>query len=510
MTTNVRATGREAPHEPYAFARESARAATARDETTPGLFISAWRFRWLSLAITFAVAGTSALAGVFLAAPPTASAVISLTNPQPANVLAPGVVGDATLTRYTAQRADYITSNDVLRDVSSATGLTIDTIRHRLSVSPSSTSSVITVVATGSSRVDAVTLANGVVASYRTDTRSEVTRRTDAVTASIDADVKKINDGVRGLSAGSPEAQAAAQSIAALQSKASGIRTDNVSYGDGVDWATQPTENDVVVAGPPFKESAIGLMIGLAASMVIAWLLSDRKRQVVTSGRAGELLEVPLLGVSNRVRKPDAATAELAFTRQKQSLATASIALRARTDEGSIVVVGVGGGIATHDVALGIATGLTLQGNSTLIVEADFSQESRAEVDDGDDTGTGFATMLADTQGVTTPRTRGIDVGQGLSLELMRLGAIPPGTSWHVGGLPIALATLQEGRDFIVIDGGGLDSGHITAALVAACDALVFVIPDHSNEDDVIEARVSVETLQANLVGYVYVESDDD
>lgn len=508
MNTSLKAAGRAVPLQPRGTTKESARVTTPPDEITPGLFASAWRFRWLSLAITLAVAGTSVLAGVLLAPPPTATVVMSVTSPQADNVLAPAVVGDATLTRYTAQRADYVTSDDVLNGVSSAIGASPDAIRRRLTVSPSASSSVITIVGTGKTRAEAASLANAVVDSYRAATKADVAKRTDAVTASIDGDIKKIKDSVRGLPSG-PESQAAAQSIAQLESKASGVRTDNVSYGDGIDWATRTTPHDVVVAGPPLKEGAIGLLVGLAASMVIAWLLSDRKRQVVTSGRASELLDVPLLGIASQAIKPEGRSSEVVPVIQQQSLATASIALRARADRGTVVIVGLGGTLATHDVAMGIAAGLTMQGSATLVVEADFAHGSRIHPGKEKTGVTGFATMLADIRGVTTAKMIHTDLGQGRQVEVMPLGPIPQGQSWNVGGLPIALATLQEGHDFVVIDGGLLDSSHITAALCATGDALVFVLPDHVDEEDVLAARSMVETLQANVIGYIYLGSDD-
>lgn len=503
MSTNVRAVGRqEAPLRPT-VARGDDRFVASPSETTPGLIRSVWRFRWLAVAITLAVTGLSALIGSVVAPPPTATVSIALTSPQPDNVLAPSVVGDATLSRYTAQRADYITSDDVLKAVSAALTTPIEAVRGRLSVSPSATASVISIAATGPNRAEAAALANAVVVSYGEATKTEVNRRTEKVSASIETDVRKISASSRGLPPSSPQAQAAAQSMAALESKASTFRTDNIAYGDGVDWATHASEGDVAVAGLPYKTTAIGFIVGLALSMVAAWLLSERRREVATSGEVAQLLESPLLGVIRRAW--DGPNDDAAEGRQRLALATASVGLRARTDRGTVVVVGVDRKVASRDIAMGIASGLTVQGNRTLFVEGDVAYgEPGTDLPLEDDT-SGFATMLADTRGVTTPQTHLLKADHGASVEVMPLGRTATGDAYPpVGGLPIALATLQGSRDFVIIDGGSLDSGPVTSALIAASDALVFVVPDHADEEQVLQARATADTLHANLVGYIY------
>ena len=119
------------------------------ESNAPGLFPSVWRYRWLSLGIVVLLTTLSAAAGVLTAPPVSASSTVALKNPSATNVIAPGVVGDASTARYIQQRADFFTSDQVLEQVAGGqSGTSVSALRHRIHAVSTAGSSVITVTAT--------------------------------------------------------------------------------------------------------------------------------------------------------------------------------------------------------------------------------------------------------------------------------------------------------------------------------------------------------------------------
>src|SRR5689334_13631327 len=161
--------------------REGVELTANGDQATPGLLSSMWRFRWMSLAVVLAAGILSGGAGVLVAPRPSATATIALKNPGAQNVLARGVVGDASLARYTRQRADFLTSDDVLSVVSEGLpGHPVSKLRSEITVTASTTSNLLTITATSNSAADAVALANTLVDSYSKATRAQVKQLTSA------------------------------------------------------------------------------------------------------------------------------------------------------------------------------------------------------------------------------------------------------------------------------------------------------------------------------------------
>src|SRR3712207_6698328 len=89
-----------------------------------------------------------------------AKATIALATPPAKSVLAPGIQGDASLARYTAQRAAFVRSDAVLRTVAAELGREdLTALRRDISATPSGTSNTILVVAEADTDAEAVRLA---------------------------------------------------------------------------------------------------------------------------------------------------------------------------------------------------------------------------------------------------------------------------------------------------------------------------------------------------------------
>ena len=161
--------------------------AAMNDEPHPGVLASLWKYRAMSAAIVAVMVVLSVGVGYVTQPRAQAKATIALASPPAKSVLAPGVQGDASLARYTAQRAAYVTSDAVLRTVAASLHRKdITQLRHDISATPSSSANTISIVAEADSGREAVQLATATVAAYRSKTLEEVQHLTDAAIASID------------------------------------------------------------------------------------------------------------------------------------------------------------------------------------------------------------------------------------------------------------------------------------------------------------------------------------
>jgi hypothetical protein len=181
------------------------------------------------------------------------SGQLGLIYPASGNVLLPLPTGDATLARYTSQRALFAKSDEVLTGVVSAVpDVTLQGLRRSILVSPSKTANAIVVTATAESPEQALTIAQAVMDSYRTATAADVNERAEALARGWEA---------RGDTA-----------------KAKQVRIDGESFGDGVEFEVsptlQPTSRFLLN-----KEVALGLLVGLGFGSVLGWYLEDTRRR---------------------------------------------------------------------------------------------------------------------------------------------------------------------------------------------------------------------------------------
>lgn len=246
----------------------------------PRLFASMWRYKLMSVLIVGACVLLSAGVGFLVAPPATAVATIALKTPMANNVLSPGATGDATLARYTVQRARFVTSDAVISAVAEELGRSdVAGVRANVSATPAANSNILTVEVTAETPEEAVELADAVVAAYRSQTRTQVEVLTADAIAAIEASAGSVRQNLaQSPPSGSVEANAAA-TLGQLQLQASEITTNSALLGDGVEFVVAPRLDSVVVAGFPLREMALGLVVGLVIAATVSWLRADREME---------------------------------------------------------------------------------------------------------------------------------------------------------------------------------------------------------------------------------------
>jgi capsular polysaccharide biosynthesis protein len=239
------------------------------DSAQIGILGALWRYKWMSAAIVIVTVLLSLGAALLVAPRAQATATIALSTPPANSVLAPGITGDASLGRYTAQRAGFITSDAVLGAVAAELGNEdITALRRDISASPSSTSNTIVITAQADTGKEAVKLAGAAAAAYRAQTEKDVQARTDSA-------VKSIQESAASVPSGSP---GAADTQSQLNIQASEIRTSSAIFGDGVDFVIAPRSDAVTLPSIPLREAAVGFVLGLVLAATAAWIRANPKR----------------------------------------------------------------------------------------------------------------------------------------------------------------------------------------------------------------------------------------
>jgi succinoglycan biosynthesis transport protein ExoP len=258
------------------------------DEPHPGVLASLWKYRGTSAAIVSVMVLLSVGVG-FLAQPRAqAKATIALSSPPAKSVLAPGVQGDASLARYTAQRAAYVTSDAVLRSVAASLRRDdITKLRGDISATPSTSSNTIVIVAEADTDREAVQLAAATIAAYRSETAQEVQRLTDAAITSIEASSLRVQAGT-----GATSGKSIPTTVSQLSVEASEIRVSSALFGDGVDFVAAPRADAVTRPSIPLREGALGLVLGLLLAATVAWIRADRTRAPEIAPREYSTLRV--------------------------------------------------------------------------------------------------------------------------------------------------------------------------------------------------------------------------
>lgn len=472
----------------------------------PTLLGALWRFRAMAAAIVAVAVVLATAVGLAVAPPATASGAIALTTPPPDAVVTPGTQSEASLARFTEQRARFATSDAVLTRVADSLGRSgIEALRNDVSARASGTSNTILIEATDDDEDGAIALVVAVIDAYRTETEAEFGRLTDAAIESIESTQAEV-----AASLGTDPDDATASSVAAtvgqLQLEISDLRTTEAVYGDGVDFVNEPREGRAA-SPPPVREALLGLVVGLALAGTAAWLRADRDAGVDSALELEAALQVPSLGVVSersdqqllspfRIQDSPSAAYRLVWT-----------ALRRQMPSGVVVLASTGVD-ARSVAAINIATAAARDNRSVLLVDADLrtSQVSFA-LSGGDRRPEGLRTVLGEgtawSDATYRPDASGLP-----TLSLLPSGLTTASTpSVSTDQVESLVAAWREAFDLVVIDTESVLSDQLAAMIHGAADGVLLVVGKGTPHEPLADLGRRMSLQGSAVVGGVLASS---
>ncbi len=470
----------------------------------PGLLRALLRYWRMSLAIVVGLTALSAAVTWGSTSQVQARATIGLSAPRANSVVFNGVQGDASLARYTTQRARFVTSDAVIGAVAADVGRDdVTTLRNDIIAAASTNSNVITVLVGAEDSESAVALAQSVVDAYRAQTRQQIDELTDAAIASLTQSAAEIRQEVDSEAASAAVAATAADAIGQLQIQAADLETSRALTGDGVEFVIAPRSDSVIEAGPPLRELALGLLVGLAIASSLAWVRADRNRQLSGTTSAAELLDASCLGEIRRQPEHVPLPLETISRLPTHDHRVLWSALVHRVPRGAIVVASVGTD-APAWTAVNLAAAAARDGLDVLVVDADMQT---AQILGRERGATGIAQLLTTGAGWSD---HVVTIGE---LGRHHFSVLPTGPDVDENDLRTSLASgyVEEWcqrYDYVVITARSIRDDVVATLLAEAAGRLFVVVGHQAEEHDLVGLRRHASQQDVTIVGFALGDAE--
>ncbi len=465
------------------------------EQNGPSLIGAMWRYRVMCVAIVVATTALSGLVAMVTGGDYEATATIGLSTPGDDNVLVPGQQGDASLARYTAQRARFIAGDEVLGIVAAQLGKSdAGAVRPRVTVSASGTANFLTVTASGDSSTEAIELALAVVDAYAAQTARQVDDLTRAAVESLQVQLDEL-----AAAGDDPSSEAAAADV---KLEIAQRQATQAVFGDGVEFVVEPTTDTVAAPGLPVRELALGLVLGLALAATAAWARADRNRRVTDPDDAIAVLDRPLLAqvagapaIHGAIPQIDAGSLPADDHRMLWA------ALEQTASSGVIVLQSVGR-VRSDLVAAQLAASAARDDLNVLLVDAALERGGLSTALGWSGSVGGLAETLREN---TDWQVNVVDLDAGAEYELALL---PAG---RLGRVDVSAqrfadecARWREAFDYVFIDAEPMGDAHIAVKAARAADGVVLVVGKGANERDLAEFRRLAVFHGIQILGFVF------
>lgn len=269
-----------------------------------------------------------------------------------------------------------------------------------------------------------------------------------------------------------------------------------------VDDATHP---DSPSSPRPLRNALLGLILGLAAGVVVSLLLDALDRSVKTAAATEGLVGAPPLAIVPQVR--DAKSALLSggtrARRAAEAYRTLRTSLRYLDPDNpvrTLLVTSPDDGDGKTTTAANLAMALSQDGQRVVLVDADLRKAGLSKL-----------LAAADGIGLSDVITGAITVDAALQdhrgMALLPAGQLPPNPSEMLGSerMTAVLAQLAELADVVIIDAPPVLPVTDAVVLSAAVDGAALVVRHARTErGHAAEASRRLTAVGAHLVGFVF------
>ena len=493
----------------------------------PSLTASMWRYRWMVLA----VAVTAGLAGFFLSQIQTpmyqATARMFLATPGSAGVF--DRQGTALgIDRYLPQQAARATSLPVLTSAAEGLGddVTANELFGQLAVEFDTEMVTLNVTATDADPERAAEVANAVATAYQDAVRDAQLARVARAVGELDRTSAELEERIAELDAAATEADedgvlpSQAGQIAVLTQRLSEIDSlsqqllvDARLFGTGVELF-EPAEPPTGAVSPRPRLTAIAAFIlGALLAAAVAYGLAGRTRPVVSRDDPATVLGVPLLGILPTYEVPEIGTLaqrtalEPAVAEAYRFVFSSLHTILGEIDGRSVMFTSAGPAVGKTETALQMAATAQRRGLKVLLIDADLRMRGLSTFLRTDRIPglLDLAEPRADVQAESLILPYELDDHR--HLDILTAGRPVERDGDHISEswFGHAFEDATESFDLAIVDSPPLLAVADTATIAGYTDAIVLVVREGSDIDELERVRHRLRFVRQRLVGYVYL-----
>ncbi|RLP08984.1 hypothetical protein [Propionibacterium australiense] len=259
--------------------------------------------RWREIVTGVLLGGLLASVAILIL-PSTHSAASSVTITSPSPTPEPASRTSLSSTDMVTEKG-IATSGTTLRQAlnSMDTGdLTLSDLKSGLKVEGDTNGTVVTITWSGSSRDQAVAVANAITAAY-IDQRTALTRqRADEMAKAITDRIASLNEEAARLDTGSSAGQTRAETIRTEIADLTKQQDQLAAYNATAARVITGAEDSPDIVSPPrMRTIAIGLLVGLVAGLAIGLVRERREKRVLSARQLSDLTGLPVWGAQDGV-----------------------------------------------------------------------------------------------------------------------------------------------------------------------------------------------------------------
>lgn len=445
-----------------------------------------------------------------------------LADPRSESLFRDGASAARDQSRYLRNQAEFLVSTPVLtRAAELAGGLTVETVRTRLSVRPSADLDVVSISALDPTADGAAALANAVATAYQElvvqdvqANASQAAEELEQAQASLRGRIAELETtlaGETGSQALQVERDAAVAQLVGLESRARQIAVDAALYGSGVELFEPAEPPDRPTQPTPVRNAVLAGLLGLLAASALAWWRAEHTRSIDGRQDAASVLGAPLLG-----EVPDfalvgidgfapALTAPVSPAGEAYQFLVAALEFAlARTGGRTVLVTSPRPGDGKTVTALNLAIAAARDGREVLLVDADERRQGLTRLTDV--APAPGLTDLADENEPMEECVASVRLADGRGLPLIPCGSPVPDAAgfFRTPGFRRALARVRERADLAILDAPPLLAVADASAVASQADGIVIVVPQGTPRRLLEEVRERLDFVGTPVLGYVF------
>jgi Mrp family chromosome partitioning ATPase len=497
----------------------------------PNVVESIWRWRYAVLAAVL-VAGAL---GFVLASRQDpvyeTSATLYLTNPATSGIFQQS---RPNLDQYLPQQTERLRSSRVLTDAAESLGGTSPgAIADQLVVSGDTELATLNIAVTDGLPERAAEVANAVSEAYQEVVRSSELERVNRAVVELDRNAAQIQEQIDTLTeeaaAAQPTGPAAAagpvpnqfanqigvltQRLVEVEALAQQLQVDARIFGSGVEFVEEAEAPDTPVSPRPRRTAIMTALLGALLASAFAYWQAGRGQRIASREEPSRILDVPLLGVLPTYKPPKQVTlaqrTELEpRTSEAYRFVYSSLTATLREHGGrSVMITSAGPGIGKTESALQLAVTAVRRGQRVLLIDADLRMRGltsflRAE------RAPGLLDLAEIPDGAAVQSlVRKYPLDHQRHIHVLTAGRSNERADDHLNESWFGAAFEEIVKDFdlVVVDSPPLLAVADTSTIAGYTDAIVLVVREGSDLEQLERVRQRLRFVQQHLVGYVYL-----